>query len=343
MTDPTADLDGVSRQSRSPGRWAGLPRRQNCPVTAPSTTDLIDDRHNVGRTVLVASLMTLLAGVVWSFGAVTARQAAHTDAWQYLVWRSVGVFAVMEVLNARKHRRPLVRTAFADGPQMFIACLALMLASVAYVYALKNTTAANAALLSSITPLVAAVLARVFLGEHLSRITLAAIGLGSVGLVVMITGGGGGTTAHSTIGDIAAMVSAVGFGGYMVCIRSSATRDWGPVLPGYAAMTIVMCAAITVANGNTLYPSTHDVALAVLHGGAFIVIGTLLFNAGSRHVPAAAMAVFAQTETVFVPIWIFLLVGERPRPTTLAGGAIIMLAVIGKAGLDGRARTSPSR
>jgi drug/metabolite transporter (DMT)-like permease len=307
-------------------------------VNSPATTfDSDAALHRPRRySVLAASLMALTAGMVWSFGGLTARLAKQTDAWQYLVWRSVGVFVVMELLNLRKRRAPLVGTAFGTGKRMLFACAALMLASVCFVYAIKNTSAANAALLSSITPLLAAVLARVFIGEHLSRVTIAAIGVAFIGLFVMVTGSGAGGGNNSMAGNIAAMVSALGFAGYMVTIRSSADRDWGPVLPGYAIMTVLMCGAVTVINGNPLFPSAHDVGLAVLHGGAFIVIGTLLFNAGSRHVPAAAMAVFSQTETVFVPIWVFLGLGERPAGTTILGGLIIMTAVVGKALLERR-------
>ena len=61
-----------------------------------------------------------------------------------------------------------------------------------------------------------------------------------------------------------------------------------------------------------------------------------MFNAASRKVPAVAMAVFAQTETVFVPLWVFLKFSEQPTRQTLLGGALILVAVVGKAVLDNR-------
>jgi drug/metabolite transporter (DMT)-like permease len=53
-------------------------------------------------------------------------------------------------------------------------------------------------------------------------------------------------------------------------------------------------------------------------------------------VPAAAMTLLAQSETVFVPVWVFLAFGERPGPATLVGASIIMAAVIMKVLLDTR-------
>jgi drug/metabolite transporter, DME family len=91
-----------------------------------------------------------------------------------------------------------------------------------------------------------------------------------------------------------------------------------------------------VLNGRTLLPPLSDTGYALVHGGVMIVVGTILFNVASRSVPAVAMTVFAQSETVFVPVWIFVFLGERPKPATLVGGAIILAAVLGKALLDAR-------
>lgn len=277
--------------------------------------------------------MAFGAGLVWSLGALMARLAGETDAWQYLIWRSIGVVVVMEFLARARRRPPLLPIAYGSGRLMLLACGALLLASVAFVYALKNTTAANAAFLASITPLIAVVLARVFIGERLTRVTIGGIALALVGLLVMVTADLG---AGNMAGNIAALFSSLGFAAYTVCIRSGPERDWSPVLPGYASMMIVLCAVVTILNGKPLVPPVADTIYALIHGGLLIVVGTILFNVASRTVPAVAMTIFAQSETVFVPIWIFLWFSERPKPATLVGGAIILAAVLGKAMLDAR-------
>ena len=288
---------------------------------------------DAGRLPLVFSMMALGAGVVWSLGALTARLADDTDAWQYLLWRSVGIIAVIEVMAMRRrHGSGLVR-AYTSGWVMVMAVVGLFTASLCFVYAIKNTTAANAAFLSSVTPLLAALLARVVLGERLSRITVGAIGLAFVGLAVMLSADLG---VGNMKGNVAAVGSSFGFALYTVCVRSDRRADWSPVLPGYALMMIVVCAVVSVANGRTVVPPGDDIALALLHGAVLIVVGTLLFNEATKHLPAVAMTVFAQTETVFVPMWIFLWFSERPRATTLIGGAIILAAVLGKALIDAR-------
>ena len=118
---------------------------------------------------LGASLLALGSGAVWSFGAITARLADGADAFQYLIWRSIAIFLVIEAVARLRQRPPVTPQAFRTGPLMLLACACLLLASIAFVYAVKNTRPANAAFLASITPLVAVVLARFTLGERLTR------------------------------------------------------------------------------------------------------------------------------------------------------------------------------
>lgn len=292
-----------------------------------------------GHSVLRSSLMALSAGLVWSLGALTARLSKHSDAWQYLLWRSVGILIVVEALSfVRRRSEPYrfaggLRTAYSSGWPMIAASAALLATSAGFVYALKNTTAANAAFLSSITPLLAVVLARVVLGERLTRITIGALVLAFAGLLIMVTGDLG---VGNMKGNISAVLSSFGFAAYAVILRSNKRADWSPALPGYASMMIPVGLAACVVQSRTVVPPLKDIALAMTHGGVIIITGMMIYNLASRRLPAVAMTVFAQTETVFVPVWIFLWFGERPRPTTLIGGVIILTAIVGKAILDAK-------
>lgn len=287
----------------------------------------------------LAPVMALSAGALWSFGTVLARVADGSDAFQYLIWRSIGIIAVVEVWALLTGRPQSTLLAFTSGRRMLAANVALLLASIGFVYAVKTTSAANAAFLGSTTPLFGVVVARVFLGERITWRTYTAIALAFVGLLIMVTGDlQVGDLADNIVGDLAALAAAAGFAFYAAIVRSAPERDWSPVLPGYGVLMIVICSAVTIADGNTFVPPAPDIGLALVHGAVFIVGGTLIFNVASRSIPAAAMTVFAQTEMVLVPVWAFLLLSERPTASTLAGGTLIVVAVVGMALLDARQR-----
>lgn len=285
------------------------------------------------RIPLLASAMALGAGAVWSFGAITARLADGADAFQYLIWRSVGVIVVIEVLGRLRGKPPQVVRAFTSGRLMMAANVMLLMASIGFVYAVKTTSAANAAFFGSTTPVFGVLFARVLLSERLTRVTIGSVVVAFGGLVIMVAGDVG---AGSMIGNLCALSAAIGFAGYTVCVRSDPSEDWSPVLPGYAVLMIAICATTTLAQGNPLVPPAVDLAYALVAGGLFIALGTIMFNTASRSVPAGAMTVFAQTEMVLVPVWSFLVLSERPKATTLIGGSIILMAIMGKAIIDAR-------
>ena len=108
---------------------------------------------------------------------------------------------------------------------MLLAAGCLLLASIAFVYAVKTTTPANAAFLASLTPLVAVLLAKATVGERLTWVTIAAVAIAFVGLCITVIGDfeGGNLT-----GNIAALLSSVGFAGYAVCLRTDPTASGLP-------------------------------------------------------------------------------------------------------------------
>ncbi len=285
------------------------------------------------RIPIVASLLALGAGAVWSLGGITAKVADGADPFQYLVWRSVAVIVVVEALSFLQRKPAPTLTAYRSGRTMIIANVMLFIASFGFVYAVKTTSPANAAFLGSTVPIFGALLAWVILRERLNWVTIVAIVVAFIGLLVTVVGDLGSGTM---VGNLAALSSAVGFAGYTVCVRSDRARDWSPVLPGYAVMMIVVCGAVTLAKGNSLVPPTGDLLLALLHGGVIIVLGTYMFNHASKQVPAAVMTLFAQTEMVLVPVWSITLLGERPKTMVLLGGCIIFVAILGKAIYDAR-------
>lgn len=285
------------------------------------------------RIPVGASMMALGAGAVWSLGAILAKLSDRADAFQYLIWRSVGIIVVIEVMARMRHKPSQTLRAYRSGRLMLLTHVMLLMASLGFVYAVKTTSPANAAFLGSTTPVFGAILARVILRERMTWVTICSILVAFVGLFVMVAGD---LKAGSMVGNLSALAAAIGFAGYTVCVRSNPAQDWSPVMPGYGALMIVICTVVTLASGKALVPPAGDMALALLHGGLIIVAGTYLFNVASRQVPAAAMTVFAQTEMVLVPIWAFLALGDRPKATTLIGGSIIFVAIIGKALIDSR-------
>jgi drug/metabolite transporter (DMT)-like permease len=74
--------------------------------------------------------------------------------------------------------------------------------------------------------------------------------------------------------------------------------------------------------------SFSDTIVGFAAGFLIMGLGFTLFLRGAPAVPAVGQAVLAQTETVFGPLWPWLVFGETPARSTLIGGIVILSAVV---------------
>ncbi len=193
---------------------------------------------------------------------------------------------------------------------------------------MKTTTVANALFLSSCAPLLAAILGYLALGEKLSLWQTASIALGLAGLLIIVSGGLG---AGSLIGNVCAIVTALGFASASVAMRGGHVRDFSPAIFGYGLVACTFSALVCLGEGVSLVSPLADVVAALAGGLLPMGLGFACFLRGAPRVPAAAQTVLAQTETIFGPVWVWLAFGEAPAAPTLIGGSVILAAVVSMA------------
>ena len=275
------------------------------------------------------ALFVLSAGLSWSFTGVFLRLAPDLSSWQFLAWRSLGVACAFALILRARSGGPIQTRFVSTGRIGVIVALSLCMSSIAFIVSMKTTTVANALFLSSCSPLLAALLGRVILGERLSLAQAGSVALGLAGLCVIV---GGALEAGSLAGNIMGVIAALGFAGASVAMRYGPRRDYSPAVFAYGLMASAISASACVASGATLFPSAAGILTAFGAGFLVMGLGFALFLRGAPHVPAAGQTVLAQTETIFGPIWVWLAFGETPALATLVGGAIILAAVVWMAG-----------
>ena len=129
----------------------------------------------------------------------------------------------------------------------------------------------------------------------------------------------------------------------MLTLQSASSSASTPVAQIYAALgwlAGVFTAAVAALMSDGFAMSAYDLGLCVIMGLVQMSAGMILFTKGSRHVPAAELALLLLTEVVLAPIWVWLWLGEVPRAWTLIGGAVIFAAIIGHA-ITGMRRKPP--
>jgi DME family drug/metabolite transporter len=273
---------------------------------------------------LQGALLVLGAGLMWSTTGAIMRFAPHLDAWQFLFFRCLGIVVTIGLFGGLGRQGSVVRRFVALGHAGTIAAVALSLAAVGFIVAIKTTTVANTLLLNACSPILSALLGAALLKEKLGIAMLAAIALGLAGMAIMVVGE---VQAGNLLGNAAALLAALGFAVSGVCMRWSPGTDFGPAILGYAVLCAAIAALAAVLSGSSLSPPPLEALAGFVSGCVFMALGFALFVRGAPHIPAAGQAVLAQTETIFGPIWVWLLFAEAPLGTTLAGGAVVLVAV----------------
>jgi drug/metabolite transporter, DME family len=180
------------------------------------------------------------------------------------------------------------------------------------------------------TPLMAALLGRVVLGEPIRPVTWAAMAAAAFGVAVIAAPGLGPGRAAGTL---LALASCACFALFSVLLRRACPQDGTPWLLLGALFSAAICALLLVVGEGpgSLAIGGRDLLACAAMGIVQIGCGLIAFTAGSRHLPAADLTLFAQTEVVLAPVWAWLVVGEVPALWTLVGGTVVLAAVTAQA------------
>ena len=269
------------------------------------------------------SIVILFCGVAFSFGALTFRYLEEANEWQYLFVRGLSAALVSILIILGMGRNPF-RSVIEAGSAQIVAGLVMGGLFTLYCVALSRVTAAFVLLIQSTSPFYAAIFARFFLKESLTRDTGIAMFVSLVGVLVMV---GGGLEGGDTVGIIVSIVLSVALGGYTVLVRSSPARDPGvPTVVGGTASALV--AGVVAGFGPGLEMSGNDIFMGFIGGGILIGAFTPFWNYAHRFVPSADISLLLISEIVAAPLWVWIWVDETPRTETLVGGAVCLSAVV---------------
>ena len=79
--------------------------------------------------------------------------------------------------------------------------------------------------------------------------------------------------------------------------------------------------------GGDVAVAIPDLLYALGSGGLLTATGATLFLYGAKFVPAGVLAFLTLTEVVLAPIWVWAVFAEVPSAYTLAGGAVVLVAI----------------
>ncbi|MGE0312705.1 MAG: DMT family transporter [Lautropia sp.] len=280
-----------------------------------------DPRHT--RAVLTMVLCTLL----WSSAGVVTRHLDAAGGFELTFWRSLACALFILALLVASRGRDWWR-AIADTGRAGLLCgLMWAIMFTCFMVALTITTVAKTLVVLSVAPLVAALLAWVVLGERIAPRTWAAIVLAGAGIVWMVADGlrSDDGRGSSLVGMLVA--SGVPLAAAINLVAMKKMRSSVDLVPAVFIGATLSCIAML----PLIFPLQASGRDLLLLGGLGVFqlgLPCAMMIRATRWLTPQETALLALLEVVFGPLWAWLGAGEVPAPATLAGGALILVALL---------------
>ena len=300
-------------------------------MTSLTPPTLAVDTHKHGL------LFVFAAGVLWSTVGLGIRMIEDAVVWQILLYRSISMSIFLYMVIRLRSGESLFLQIRRIGLPAVVAGLSLVAAYSGGIYAIQNTSVANAMLLFATAPFMAAVLGWLVLREPVRAATWIAIAVALGGILIMVSDKTGDVAVQ---GSLAALGSALGFAVFTVALRWGRSGEMLPsvFLSGLFAIMITfgICQFLELSVVLSLQDGGVAMGMGVFQVGA----GLILYTLGSRSLPAAELALLSLAEVLLGPLWVWLFLNETASLNTLVGGAVLLIAIAGNA-VSGKRRKPP--
>lgn len=279
-------------------------------------------RHPRAPSKTLGRLAVLGAALLWSTSGLFAKSPIFAE-WPVEVrgpmlafWRAV--FASLILLPTI--RRPRWRWLLL--PLVF--CFAAM--NVTYLTAMTRTTAANAIWLQSTAPWWVFAFSVLLFHEPVARRDLVPLGFGILGVSTIL----GCEFAHSQgiarSGAAFGLASGVFYAGVVVFMRQLRQENspWLVALNHAVAALVLLPWVVWLGR----WPSPAQLAVLVGFGVFQMALPYLLLIRGLRAVGSVEVMGIGLIEPVLIPLWVFLVWGERPAWWTILGAGMILAGLL---------------
>ena len=241
------------------------------------------------------------------------------DTWSLLFYRSLipGLFLLLCVIVYT--RKNFFKFFFNAGKFGLLNSVFITASNIFFILALQNTNVANALVMVSLVPLIAAIISFIFLKERLDIITNTAILLCLIAVIFIFYDSIG---SGRILGDIFGVLTAAAVAGSLVIIRSAPTKNF---IPSYVMGKL----------GTALFASllvTSFVIGSLDLSYIFLMIFTVGFSFifltfAPRFISASEVGLFFLLETALGPIWVWWFISEVPSFNTIIGAIFIVIII----------------
>lgn len=272
-----------------------------------------------------AVFLMVAVTLMWSIAGVITRHLEHARSFEVTFWRSFFTVLSLLVILPFFQGRVVFTKIRNGGWPLWISGVCWSVMFTAFMVALTLTSVANVLVTMALGPFLTALLARVFIGHRIPARTWLAIAIAGAGIAYMYGAELQGGQLAGTL--VALCVPLAGAVNWTVTQRSHAQGRDVDLVPA-VLVGAVISSLVTLPLAMPFQATAHDVGLLALLGLVQLAIPCALSVVCARVLAAPEIALLALLEVIFGIVLAWVGADEVPGRTVLAGGALVIGALV---------------
>ncbi len=257
-------------------------------------------------------VLLIITAILWSSSGIFVR---------LLNWQPIAILAGRSIFSGLLFAFYLRRFPRSFSRWQILATLGYISTQFLYVSSVKMTTVANAIFLQYTAPIYIIFLGYWFLREKPTRTDWISMVVIFAGLILFFSGD---LSLSGFYGNILAALSGATMALMMVAFRAQKN--------GNPAESVLLANVLVATLGFPFVlqqPWTVQNWLIIAFLGIFqIGLSFVLYTLAIKHVPALEATLLGTLEPILSPLWVFLILGEKPGGLAFLGALVVLGGVI---------------
>ena len=245
---------------------------------------------------------------------------SNIETWGLLFYRGAIPFITVFIALLIVYKANFFKLLFSMGRPGIVYAVTFSITNITFLISIQNTNVANTLIMIAMAPMLSAVLGAIFLKENPDKKTWMAILITFLAAIYIFYDS---IQLGNILGDIFGFVTALGLAIGAVVVRSAKEKNLVPAAM-MGKLLVAVFALFFVKDFELIHTDIFIVPLMCI---LCVAIPFVLVTIAPRFITAAEVNLFFLLETIFGPIWVWLVIKEQPSLETIIGGIIIILTL----------------
>ena len=245
---------------------------------------------------------------------------SNIETWGLLFYRGAIPFITVFIALLMVYKANFFKLIFSIGRPGIVYAVTFSITNITFIISIQNTDVANTLIMIAMAPMLSAILGAIFLKENPDKKTWIAIIITFLAAIYIFYDS---IKLGNILGDIFGFVTALGLAIGAVVVRSAKEKNLVPAA-AIGKLLVAVFALFFVKDFELIHTDIFIVPLMCI---LCVAIPFVLVTIAPRFITAAEVNLFFLLETIFGPIWVWLVIKEQPSLETIIGGIIIILTI----------------